>query len=151
MALLQRCSSWIGLPFVVHGQSMEPTYPSGNSMRVKPLAYLLKAPARGDVVALRSPVAPERLELKRIIGLPNETVSWRGGNVSVNGAPLSEPYVRIPSVPPGDDEWLTVHLNSDTYFVAGDNRLYSHDSRNYGPVPRAAILGPARLIDRGVV
>ena len=150
MAFLQQFASWVGLPVVVQGQSMEPACPSGSPVRVKPLAYVFHSPARGDIVALRSPAAPERLELKRIIGLPNETVSWRGGSVSVNGAPLSEPYARIPSAPPGDDEWLTVHLDSDTYFVAGDHRLYSHDSRNYGPVHRAAILGPARLIDRGV-
>ena len=145
MTLLPRLSSWIGLPFVVQGQSMEPTYASGHPMRVKPFTYLFHSPARGDVVALRSPAGSERLELKRIIGLPNETVSWRGGDVSIDGVPLQESYASIPPAPPGDDEWRTVRLNRNAYFVVGDNRLYSHDSRNYGPVSRTAIVGPVRL------
>ena len=145
MTLLKRFASWIGLSLVVQGQSMEPTYPSGNPMRVRPLTYFFHSPARGDVVALRSPAMPERLELKRIIGLPNETVSWCGGHVSIDGVPLQESYARIPPAPPGDDEWRTVRLDRNAYFVAGDNRLYSEDSRNYGPVSRGAILGPVHL------
>ena len=93
---------------------------------------------------IRSPAMPTRLELKRIIGLPREEISWTGERFQVNGLPLDEPYARFRPAPPGDDDVYVVCLGPDDYFVAGDNRLYSHDSRQYGPVARSAVLGAVR-------
>ena len=81
------------------------------------------------------------VELKRIIGLPREELSWSRGQFRVNGVPLDEPYAQRHPVPPGDDEIALVRLSPRDYFVVGDNRLYSRDSRHYGPVARSAILG----------
>jgi signal peptidase I len=97
------------------------------------------------VVAIRSPETPTRIELKRVVGLPNEEIAWRAGRFSVNGALLDEPYARIPSAPPGDDELAIVRLGPHDYFVAGDNRLHSRDSRHYGPVTRRVILGKVAM------
>ncbi len=125
----------------VRGQSMAPTFCPGSRLWVSRLAYLLKPPARGDVVAIRSPVARDRLELKRVIGLPGEEIAWSDGRFHVNGVALGESYARIPPSPPGDLEQRATRLGRHEYFVAGDNRLYSHDSRRYGPVNRSVIRG----------
>ena len=120
---------------------MEPAYVEGCRVRVRP--YALRSPGRGDVVVIRSPALPARLELKRIVGLPDEEVVWTGGVVRINGARLDEPYARIPVSPPGDDQALFYRLRPGEYFVAGDNRLHSTDSRSYGPVALASIAGKA--------
>jgi signal peptidase I len=120
---------------------MEPAYLDGCRVRVRP--YGSGSPDRGDVVVIRSPIAPARLELKRIIGLPDEEVAWTGGVVLINGARLDEPYARIPAAPPGDDQAGSCRLRAGEYFVAGDNRLHSTDSRGYGPVALASIAGNA--------
>ena len=125
----------------VRGQSMEPSFPDGSRAGVKRLAYLLRQPARGEVVVIRSPEDPHRLELKRIIGLPTETVAWHQGRMSINGHALEESYARIPAAPPGDEDVQRVALAPTRYFVAGDHRLYSRDSRHYGAIPRSSILG----------
>ena len=125
----------------VHGASMAPAYADGGRCTARRASHRSAPPRRGDVVLLRSPERPARVELKRIIGLPHEAVSWRRGRMYVNGAPLSEPYARIHVAPPGDDETRTMRLGPAEYFVAGDHRLYSRDSRQYGPVARAAIVG----------
>ncbi len=125
----------------VHGPSMEPAFPAGRRLWANRLAYLFGAPQRGDVIVFRSVDDPARCGLKRIIGLPHETVVWQAGNFWVNGVALKEPYARIAHPSPGDDERRTLHLGAQDYVVAGDNRLYSRDSRRYGPIPRSAILG----------
>ena len=120
---------------------MEPAFPAGRRLWASRLGYLFGAPQRGDVIVFRSAEDPARCDLKRIIGLPRETVVWQAGNFWVNGVALEEPYARIARPSPGDDERHTLHLGARDYVVAGDNRLYSLDSRRYGPVPRSAILG----------
>lgn len=120
---------------------MEPTYHQGDRVRMSRLAYWWREPTRGEVIVVRVPAHPHRLELKRIIGLPQETVSWIGGRFEINRRPLREPYAKNPPSPPGDEPH-TVQLGPDQYLVAGDNRLHSEDSRLYGPVTRSALLGP---------
>ena len=126
---------------------MEPSYVQGSRVIAQRLAYLAVRPERGDVVVIRSPEARARLELKRIVGLPGETVCWQRGRLSVNGRELEEPYAMSPPVPPGDDAPSVWRLGRREYFVAGDNRLYSRDSRVYGPVRRSAIVG--KIVDSG--
>ena len=127
---------------IVRGQSMEPAFSDDSIVRVNQFAYLLRRPTRGDVVAVRSPEASDRVELKRIIGLPGETVCWVGsGGVEIDGRPLPEPYARMSTAVPGDEERSERLLDPGAYFVMGDHRLYSRDSRHYGPILRSAILG----------
>ncbi|MBI3088624.1 MAG: signal peptidase I [Candidatus Omnitrophica bacterium] len=130
----------VGCPVEVSGSSMEPAYQPGSRVRISRTAYWFRPPARGDVVAIRAPAASDRVDLKRIIGLPGEEVSWTGGRVAINGRMLDEPYANIPAAPPGDEP-QALRLGPGEYFVAGDHRLYSRDSRAYGPVKRSAILG----------
>ena len=124
---------------------MEPAYRPGSRVWMSRFSYLFQQPARGDVVVIRAPVDDRRLELKRIIGLPDEEVSWSQGHFAINGVKLDEPYAHIPPAPPGDDERRAVRLGAAQYVVAGDNRLASDDSRTYGPVTRSAILGKILL------
>jgi signal peptidase I len=140
MALLERARSLFSRTFQVQGESMEPMFPSGTSVEINPFAYIARAPQRGDVIALRAPSSAERLELKRVIGLPGDRISWLGTDVWINGEKLDEPYVRPTSTVPGDAE-ESLAVGPCEYFVAGDNRLYSRDSRLYGPVPITEILG----------
>ena len=116
---------------------MEPAYPEGSRVQAERLVFA--APARMDVVVVASPKEPGQMELKRVIGLPGERVTWSRGRFAIDGAPLEEPYARIPESPPGDDARDMWQLGPDEYFVAGDNRLYSRDSRVYGPIRRSAI------------
>ena len=124
----------------VEGRSMEPAYTAGQVIRISRLRGA-SGPSRGHVVVFRSPSAPERLDLKRVIGVPHDHVGWRAGRFRINGVWLDEPYARIRPAPPGDDQLLQCQLDADEYVVAGDNRLYSEDSRRYGPIKRAEILG----------
>ncbi len=95
---------------------------------------------RGSIVAFRHPVSPARVYLKRIVGLPREHILLEGGLVIINGSPLSEPYL-LPGTPSrqrGARQWFT---GDDEYFLLGDNRTDSEDSRHFGPVPESLIIG----------
>ncbi len=126
----------------VRGQSMAPAYRPGRRLCVQPPTASTCAPRRGEVIIVRCPESPRRAELKRIIGLPAERVRWTGvGRMQINGRWLREPYARVPDAPPGDDGLRECRLRRGEYFVAGDHRLYSRDSRHYGPIARSAIMG----------
>ena len=143
-------------PFVVDGESMHPTFENLNYLIVDELVYDFTAPARGDVIVFRYPNDPSIFYIKRIIGLPGETVSINRGQVTVTTAngdrlALSEPYIV------NEDVTYTknVTLSSGDYFVMGDNRPNSSDSRVWGPLPAKDIIGrvDARLLpiaDAGV-
>ena len=141
MFLFRWVQGLVSYSVAVRGQSMEPTCSPGRLFKASRLAYFFRHPSRGDLVVVRPPGTPAHLEIKRVVGLPNEQIAWNQGFFRVNGELLHEPYARIPAAPPGDDEIQTRRLGPDEYFVAGDNRLYSHDSRRYGPLTRTAILG----------
>lgn len=123
---------------VVRGKSMVPTYVDGNVQLVNRIVYALHPPQRGDVVALNFPGEPNQRFVKRIIGLPGETVAVSGGKVYVNNQPLAEKYLPsgLQSLPD-----LTRTLVSNEYFVMGDNRPVSSDSRSWGPVPKSFLIG----------
>jgi signal peptidase I len=137
---------WIAQPFIVSGSSMDPTFDTGEYLLIDELTYHFHEPERGDVIIFKYPKDPSQYFIKRIIGLPGETVSISDANVSIleqNGATkqLREPYVRHR----GNGSTLTVVLGPDEYFVMGDNRPDSSDSRYWGELPRSNIIGRAFL------
>jgi signal peptidase I len=136
-------------PFVVDGESMHPTFANLDYLIVDEIVYDLERPRRGDVVVFRYPKNPSIFYIKRIIGLPGETVSINRGTVTIttaSGEPasLAEPYVV------NEDATYTksVTLSLGQYFVLGDNRPNSSDSRTWGPLPAKDIIGrvDARLL-----
>ena len=129
-------------PFVVDGESMHPTFENLDYLIVDELLYDFTAPARGDVIVFRYPGDPSVFYIKRIIGLPGETVSINHGiititTVSGTNITLSEPYI----VNEDATYRKSVSLNTGEYFVMGDNRPNSSDSRIWGPLPRKDIIG----------
>jgi signal peptidase I len=121
---------------IVYGQSMEPNLHPNQRLIVDKLSYRLRPPQRDDIVVVDLPDMDEML-VKRIIALPGETVEVRGGTVYVNGAPIAEPYAH--DLTPYDMAPLT--LGPLAYFVMGDNRSNSNDSRSFGPITRDEIVG----------
>jgi len=125
----------------VEGSSMEPTLHTGERVLVNKLAYVnFAAPARGDVVVFHAWSQHEDF-IKRVVGLPGDTVEVKRNQVFVNDVPLDEPYLDQPTT--GTDG--PVRVGADEVFVMGDNRGNSSDSRHYGPLPRAQIVGKAWL------
>lgn len=135
---------FIAQPFIVSGASMSPTFENGEYLIVDELSYRLEAPQRGDVVIFRYPRDPSEFFIKRIIGLPGETVTIAGGSVSVTRADgttvaLDEPYVKNL----GNGRDATYEVTGESYFVMGDNRPESSDSRVWGLMPRENLIGRA--------
>lgn len=135
---------YIAQPFMVSGASMSPTFETGQYLIVDELSYRLESPKRGDVVILKKPRQESEFLIKRIVGLPGETVIIKGGVVSIKKAGdskdvvLDEPYVINKSVENSENK-----LSDTEYFVMGDNRPVSLDSRFIGPIPRDHIVGRA--------
>lgn len=132
-------------PFYVKGASMEPSFYDHEYLIIDELTYRFSDPDRGDIVVFRYPADPSQFFIKRIIGLPGETVEVAEGHVKVyndahpNGTVLDElMYLPEEFVSLGN---RTITLKSDEYFVMGDNRPASLDSRYFGPVKRTAIVG----------
>lgn len=135
-------------PFYVKGQSMEPNFYEKEYLIIDELSYRLHEPARGDVIVFRPPEDPKEFFLKRIIGLPGERVKVAEGHITIyntehpEGMTLDESYLPKDIATTGEEN---VVLNADQYFVLGDNRPNSYDSRRFGPVDRSAIVGRAWL------
>ena len=138
---------FIAQPFVVAGASMEPTFENGEYLIVDQLTYRLDTPERGDVVIFRYPRDPSKFFIKRVIGLPGETVTISGTEVTVTGDAHPEGYILDEEYLPvvHEDTFLTVSLSADEYFVLGDNRDASSDSRTWGVLKRDLIVGRALL------
>lgn len=126
--------------FKVAGDSMLPALADGQSVLAVRPRYSWNRLRRGDVVVLRHPVWNDRTYIKRIVGLPNEEIRVEDGLVYLGGVLLDEAYVDSPVKAPEQKfkEWWT---GKDEYFVLGDNRRDSQDSRAFGPVDRGLILG----------
>jgi signal peptidase I len=123
---------------------MEPTFLNGQYLIVDELTYHFNAPKRGEVIIFRYPKDPSEFFIKRIVGLPGETVMVRNGQVEIKKVdgtimPLNEPYVV--NLGNGPDADYPVAQNE--YFVMGDNRPESSDSRSWGLLPRNDIIGRA--------
>lgn len=132
--------------FMVDGPSMQPTFYSGQRLITNRLSYLFGSPQQGDIVVFHSPGSdPQDPPLiKRLIGLPGDTIETRDTQVYVNGERLEEPYVFDPCTPQrcADSIWV---LGPEQYFLMGDNRNRSNDSRFFGPVPHQLIIGQALI------
>ena len=134
--------TFIAQPFVVEGLSMYPTFHNRDYLIVNELAKYEGDYHRGDVVILRYPLDTSKYFIKRVIGLPGETVTITDGTVTITSPTittplvLSEPYVKNPKA---DSSART--LSQDQYFVMGDNRAQSSDSRAWGPVPKKLMDG----------
>ena len=138
-------------PFRLPTGSMMPTVLIGDHILVDKRAYRDGVPNRGDLVIFSPPNEPGVTLLKRVVGLPGETIEIRAKRVLINGAAIEEPYAYY-SEPPGGavvptrDDLPALKLAPDEFFLLGDNRDHSYDSRFFGPVARTHILGKAKLI-----
>lgn len=132
--------------FIVEGPSMQPNFETGQFLIVSRINYLLGEPQRGDIVVFHPPGKQddEPPYIKRVIGLPGDTVELRDSRVYVNGRELFEPYINEPCIPARCDD-QTWELGPDEYFVMGDNRNHSSDSRAFDPIPRSSIIGEAMI------
>lgn len=133
---------FIGQATRVEGQSMEPSLYTNQRLVVEKVSYRLHGPDRFDVVVLRAPNQGSDPLIKRVIGLPGETVEIHDGHVYINGELLKEDYISQETRPGREPKVLVPPLH---VFVLGDNRNHSNDSRSFGPVPIEDIVGRAWL------
>lgn len=133
-------------PFVVSGESMDPTLETGDYLLIDEVTYRFNEPERGDVVVFRAPPEPTKFFIKRIIGLPGDTVTIKGSEITITnsenpkGFTLSEDFITHES-----SNTMTVTVPADQYFVMGDNRAGSYDSRSWGTLPKENVRGRALL------
>lgn len=123
--------------FRTDGQSMEPNFHTDEYVLVNKVIYLFQQPKRGDVIVFHYPFDIHKDFIKRIVGLPGDTFHTTSNSVSINGQTITEPYVRMPV----NFENNTWKLGPNQFFVMGDNRGNSLDSRFWGPLDRSYIIG----------
>ncbi len=135
-------------PFLVSGSSMVPTFSNGDYLLIDELTYRFRAPERGEVIVFHYPKDESTYFIKRIIGLPGEKVQIKSGALTIfnsahpDGFTLNETYLPKGTAT-GDDKIVT--LGPKEYFMMGDNRAYSFDSRMWGPMGSGEIVGVARF------
>jgi len=145
-------SYFVFQPFIVQGSSMEPNFYDKQYLVVDELTYRFHEPQRGDVLVLHYPKDPKQYFIKRIIGLPGEKVKIDSGHVVIyntehpNGFALSESYlpsqtITTPHVSTIVSDKTILTLGPDQYFMLGDNRQFSSDSRDWGILPKDEIVG----------
>lgn len=137
---------FIAQPFVVSGDSMVPTFHDKQYLIIDEISYISGEPHRGDVIVFRYPGDPSRFFIKRIIGMPNEKLTFKNGEITItnasnkDGFKIIEPYLNEKFSTTG-----TFTTGTEEYFVMGDNRNRSSDSRSWGILPRKNIIGRAYL------
>lgn len=140
-------------PFIVEGNSMLPNFVDQEYLLAEKISYIISQPKRGDVIIFKPPVNPSQNYIKRIIGLPGETVEVSEAGVKIintehqDGISLGEEYISKGTItrPLNNDEKTSVVLGDGQYFVLGDNREHSSDSREWGLLPKTNIIGRAWL------
>jgi signal peptidase I len=146
LAIVIPIRMWVIQPFVVSGESMYPTFHDGEYLIIDEISYILGEPKRGDVVVFRYPKDPSRFFIKRIIGMPNEKIVIKNGEVIISnkenpdGFKINEPYIK--------EEFSTnsIDITKDNeYFVMGDNRNRSSDSRSWGILNEELMIGRALI------
>ncbi len=136
--------TFVAQPFVVNGSSMEPTFHTSEYLIVDQLSYEISKPKRGEVIIFRYPVIPSRFFIKRVIAMPGETIKITGTKVQIKEIgsneffTLEESYVKFQK-----ESALEITLAHDEYFVMGDNRPASLDSRSWGPLKESFVVGKA--------
>lgn len=145
VAIVVPIRAYVAQPFIVSGSSMVPTFENGEYLVIDEFSYLLRGPNRGEVIVFRYPKDPSKFFIKRVIGLPNETLKLTPAGVSTikesgEEVKIDESYIKNQSLP---DQ--TIKLGSNEYFVMGDNRPESLDSRVWGPVTTNLIKGRVLL------
>ncbi|MBI2599750.1 signal peptidase I [Candidatus Daviesbacteria bacterium] len=130
----------------VSGNSMLPTMHDGDYLITEKVSYKLNQPKRGDIVVLQNPKDESQDFIKRIIAVPGDTIKIENNRVFVNGGTKSEDYLPPNTVTRSGNflrEGASVTMDSNQYFVIGDNRNHSSDSREWGPITRGEIVGKA--------
>ncbi len=132
-------------PFFVQGESMDPAFQPFDYLLADEITYQFRSPQRGEVVIFRFPENPSQFYIKRIVGLPGETVEIRDGDVVIYNESYPDGKVLNESsyLPPEQETsgHLTMELEEKEYFVMGDNRDTSYDSRRWGALPKEKIVG----------
>ena len=138
-------------PHEVNGQSMVPYFQTGEYVLTDKISYRLRDPQRGDIIVFHAPETANCPKgtgcdfIKRVLAVPGETVRIENNKVIVNGVPLEESYIpaEYQTLPGAYTKGKTITLGTDEYFVSGDNRPYSSDSRAWGPIKKSDIVGRA--------
>ncbi len=137
-------------PFQVNGQSMYPNYHNGEYILTNLVGLKLASVNRGDVVVFQAPTDKEKDFIKRVIGLPGDQVGLENGSVLVNGKTLNEGSYLAGDVKTYGGAFLgdgtTVTVPAGSYFVLGDNRNFSSDSREWGFVPKGKLIGKSLFV-----
>jgi len=137
---------YVAEPYIVSGASMSPTFETGHYLIIDKVSYKFRPHQRDDVIVMKFPEDTSRDFIKRVIGLPGETVQIKDGVVTIiniahpEGLKLDEPFVKYPKL-----DNTTITLSTREYFVMGDNRAGSYDSRAWGPLPVEDIIGKPLL------
>ncbi len=142
VAVVVLVRTFVAQPFLVSGASMEPNFYNGDYLLIDRLTYQFREPKRGEVVVFKGQDEDRLYYVKRILGLPNERVIIRGNQITIFGSDgrekeLKESYLK-------DVVWkgdIDISLGGDSYFVLGDNRVFSFDSRNWGALEVEKIIG----------
>lgn len=135
---------FVGTVFFVDGASMDPTFKTGELGFLNKVVYRTTEPKRGDVVVVNYPGDPEHKRyVKRVVALPGETIEIKRGQVLINGKKLIEGYLPRGLLTEQDGRW---QLRPNEYFLMGDNRMNSNDSRYFGPVETRFIVGKTTWI-----
>ena len=134
---------YIAQPFVVSGASMIPAFQNGNYLIIDEISYRFEEPKRGEVIVFRFPLEQSKFLIKRIVGLPGETVSIKGNDITIKNTAFPNGFVwkQGETMPVSNTGDALVTLGNDEYFVLGDNRGASADSRLWGTLKREFIVG----------
>lgn len=143
-------------PFIVSGSSMEPNFHNGQYLIIDEVSYRFREPVRGEVLVVKYPKNPKEFFIKRVVGLPGEKVKIDNGRITIyneqhsDGMILNEPYLTNQGLTYPHNTAIIggrkiVELDNDEYFVMGDNRLASSDSRDWGILTRDGIIGKVFL------
>ncbi len=139
--------AFVAQPFIVSGESMSPTFDSKDYLIIDEVTFHFRDPIRGEVVVFHPPKQSDTVYyIKRVVGIPGDTIEIKSGKITITniehpeGFTLEEPYIEFKSF-----ETTTKTLNEDEYFVLGDNRARSSDSRYWGVLPRKNIIGRALI------
>ena len=148
LAIMVMIYLFVMSPQEISGASMEPNFHNGEYILTNKIAYKLGDPVRGDVVIFKSPRNKDIDYIKRVIGKPGDTVGLRNSAMYINGKKLGEPYL-APDVYIFGGSYLhegaEMTIPRGLYFVMGDNRPHSSDSREFGPIPKEDFIGKAIL------